>query len=38
MLRDCPIDHRCMTAVTTEEVFGRSLRALEARRRVEVSG
>jgi heptosyltransferase-2 len=38
MLRDCPIDHRCMTAVTAEDVFERSLRALEARRRVEVSG
>ena len=32
MLRDCPIDHRCMTAITAEEVFGRSLAALEARR------
>jgi len=26
MLRDCPIDHRCMTAITPEEVF---LRATE---------
>jgi heptosyltransferase-2 len=26
MLRDCPIDHRCMTAITPEEVF---LRAVE---------
>ncbi|HYP02574.1 MAG TPA: lipopolysaccharide heptosyltransferase II, partial [Pyrinomonadaceae bacterium] len=26
MLRDCPIDHRCMTAITAEEVF---LRAVE---------
>ncbi len=26
MLRDCPIDHRCMTAITPEEVF---LRAAE---------
>jgi heptosyltransferase-2 len=32
MLRDCPIDHRCMTAVTAEEVFARALNALEARR------
>ena len=24
MLRDCPIDHRCMTAITVDEVFGRS--------------
>jgi heptosyltransferase-2 len=31
MLRDCPIDHRCMTAVTAEEVFERSLSALESR-------
>ncbi|HEX8354098.1 MAG TPA: lipopolysaccharide heptosyltransferase II, partial [Pyrinomonadaceae bacterium] len=29
MLRDCPIDHRCMTAVTAEEVFGRAAHALE---------
>jgi heptosyltransferase-2 len=24
MLRDCPIDHRCMTAISVEEVFERS--------------
>lgn len=24
MLRDCPIDHRCMTAITVNEVFDRS--------------
>jgi heptosyltransferase-2 len=24
MLRDCPIDHRCMTAITVEEVFEQS--------------
>ena len=23
MLRDCPIDHRCMTAISPDEVFGR---------------
>lgn len=32
MLRDCPIDHRCMTAVSAEEVFERAQSALEARR------
>jgi heptosyltransferase-2 len=37
MLRDCPIDHRCMTAVTAEEVFGRAALALESRRKVEVA-
>jgi hypothetical protein len=31
MLRDCPIDHRCMTAITAEEVCARALAALEAR-------
>jgi heptosyltransferase-2 len=36
MLRDCPIDHRCMTAVTPEAVFARALRALE-RSRAEVA-
>lgn len=25
MLRDCPIDHRCMTAITHEEVYARAL-------------
>ncbi len=38
MLRDCPIDHRCMTAVTAEEVFGHARRALEAARGLEVAG
>ena len=37
MLRDCPIDHRCMTAVTPEEVFGRAAHALEDGRKVEVA-
>lgn len=31
MLRDCPIDHRCMTAITPEEVFARA-NALMSRR------
>jgi len=30
MLRDCPIDHRCMTRVSVEEVFERATSALEA--------
>ncbi len=29
MLRDCPIDHRCMTAITPEEVYARAVRVLE---------
>jgi heptosyltransferase-2 len=28
MLRDCPIDHRCMTAITPEEVFVRAARMI----------
>ena len=37
MLRDCPIDHRCMTAITPEDVFGRAARALGLGRKVEVA-
>lgn len=29
MLRDCPIDHRCMTAISPEEVFERACEMLE---------
>ena len=29
MLRDCPIDHRCMTAISPEEVFARAHVLLE---------
>lgn len=29
MLRDCPIDHRCMTAITVSEVFEKSLTLLK---------
>ena len=29
MLRDCPIDHRCMTAITVEEVLEHSLALLK---------
>jgi heptosyltransferase-2 len=32
MLRDCPIDHRCMTAINPGEVFARATAMLEARR------
>lgn len=36
MLRDCPIDHRCMTAITPDEVFERAS-VLMARQHTEVS-
>jgi len=29
MLRDCPIDHRCMTAITVEEVIDQSISLLK---------
>ena len=35
MLRDCPIDHRCMTAIAPEDVFQSALELI--RRRVEVA-
>lgn len=28
MLRDCPIDHRCMTAITVDDIFNRARRLL----------
>ena len=31
MLRDCPIDHRCMTAITADEVFGHATQLLAHR-------
>ncbi|HEX8338016.1 MAG TPA: lipopolysaccharide heptosyltransferase II [Pyrinomonadaceae bacterium] len=37
MLRDCPIDHRCMTAVAPEDVFERAAHALGLRQKVEVA-
>lgn len=37
MLRDCPIDHRCMTAISAEEVFTRAAHALEPRLKLEVA-
>jgi heptosyltransferase-2 len=36
MLRDCPIDHRCMTAITPEDVFERAS-LLMSQRRTEVT-
>jgi heptosyltransferase II len=32
MLRDCPIDHRCMTAITPDEVFARAQDLLSNKR------
>ncbi|HEX7177745.1 MAG TPA: lipopolysaccharide heptosyltransferase II, partial [Pyrinomonadaceae bacterium] len=37
MLRDCPIDHRCMTAITPEEVYGRASVIVARARRFEVA-
>lgn len=31
MLRDCPIDHRCMTAITPDEIFERARQMLAAK-------
>jgi heptosyltransferase-2 len=31
MLRDCPIDHRCMTAISPDEVFAQAREVLRAR-------
>lgn len=31
MLRDCPIDHRCMTAITPEELFSKARAILSSR-------
>ena len=30
MLRDCPIDHRCMTAISTDEVFTRAFAMMKS--------
>jgi heptosyltransferase-2 len=35
MLRDCPIDHRCMTAISPDEVFQRASRMLQRSYRVD---
>jgi heptosyltransferase-2 len=37
MLRDCPIDHRCMTAISVEAVFARAI-AMMARAGARVYG
>jgi lipopolysaccharide heptosyltransferase II len=37
MLRDCPIDHRCMTAISVDQVFERG-RSLARRRAVQLIG
>ena len=37
MLRDCPIDHRCMTAISVDEVFRRAL-AVHERRSAQLIG
>jgi heptosyltransferase-2 len=37
MLRDCPIDHRCMTAISVDEVFQRAI-AMMARANVQAPG
>jgi hypothetical protein len=31
MLRDCPIDHRCMKGITTDAVFGAVAARLDQR-------
>jgi heptosyltransferase-2 len=33
MLRDCPIDHRCLTRISAEDVFARAKKKLETARR-----
>jgi len=38
MLRDCPIDHRCMTAITVEAVFQRAMAMISRTRAAQVSG
>ncbi len=37
MLRDCPIDHRCMTAITAEEVFQHAT-SLISRKKIQIVG
>ena len=37
MLRDCPIDHRCMTAISPEEVYERALAMLGEKATIETS-
>jgi hypothetical protein len=37
MLRDCPIDHRCMTAISVDEVFRRAM-AMRERKSAQLIG
>ena len=37
MLRDCPIDHRCMTAIAPEEVFQRA-KSLISEKKIQIVG
>jgi hypothetical protein len=38
MLRDCPIDHRCMTAISVEEVLTKGLALLAGSTLAELPG
>jgi heptosyltransferase-2 len=38
MLRDCPIDHRCMTAIAVEAVFQRAMAMISRTRVDQISG
>jgi len=35
LLRECPIDHRCMTRMTAEEVVQQAIRMIDSRQRIE---
>jgi hypothetical protein len=37
MLRDCPIDHRCMTAISPDELFERARALLSVKVKVDAS-
>ena len=38
MLRDCPIDHRCMTSISVDEVFRRAMTMHDARKSAQLIG